>query len=470
MNDRIKKAIETSEAALDLGDVFWAALGKWRRILVWGLVFAVLLCALGAFRTASEQHDPEYLAKAEEKYTRSVKVYEASKAGLESQIARYTEEIRQQEDFCAHAAVMQLNPYNLYVCRALYYVGAGQNNALDFLTAQGSTAASFLSAYSARLSKLDVKAALEEAGALSYAPEIDEFGGLVSVQADMESNTLAYTAYGETEEQVRALSAAARTLVEESRSEIRREIGEHTITLVSESVGMQMAQELAQFQTDYNTRMTAAAAALSTASSELNKLSKPNQADTGRMAVIKDAVVFALIGFVGGVFGSAALFALLFVVKATLADPDDVRNRYDASVLGAIPSGRKTKGRFDSRIAEHFGLAPGVTRETGERFALVNLKQAMAGKKKLLLVSSGDKACAERLRERIAKALPEAETIVGGSLCRDAEAVEALDGADAVLLVETLQKARHGQIRRELIRLLESGKECLGFILLEEGY
>ena len=469
MNDRIKKAIETSEAALDLGDVFWAVLSKWRRLLVWGLILAVLFGALGAYRAASKAHNAAYLAQAEEKYAQSLERYEAGKNGLETQIARYSDEIRQQKDFSARAAIMQLNPYQLYVCRGLYHVSAGQGSAPDPSAERAGAAASFLSAYSARLEKLDVKSALEGAGVQDYPPAIDEFDGLVAAQVDMEGSTLSYTAYGETEEQVRALSAAVQSLVGESRPEIREKIGEHSITLVSESVGLQMDEGLAQSQAEYNLRLTEAATALSAAFSELNSLSVPRLEVFGKMSVIKDAAVFTVIGFVGGVLASAALYALLFVVRGTLADPDDVRNRYDASVLGAIPSGRKAKGRLDSLISEHFGLPRGTTRETGERYVLANLKIAMAGKKKLLLVSSGDRACAEGLRERIAEALPEAEIRVGGSLCRDAEAVEGLSETDAVLLVETLQKARHGQIRRELIRLLESGRECLGFVLLEEG-
>ena len=99
---------------------------------------------------------------------------------------------------------------------------------------------------------------------------------------------------------------------------------------------------------------------------------------------------------------------------------------------------------------------------------LTELKAALGARKSLLLTGTGETATLETLRGELLKQCPELEIRKAGNVCLDADALESLLNCETVLLAETLQTSRHGAIRRELLRVLESGKDCLGFILLEK--
>ena len=47
MNEALIQKIRGSASELDLADLFWSVLGKWRRILVCGLILAVVVTLLG---------------------------------------------------------------------------------------------------------------------------------------------------------------------------------------------------------------------------------------------------------------------------------------------------------------------------------------------------------------------------------------------------------------------------------------
>lgn len=465
MNENMIRKIRESATVLNMADLFWSVLGKWRRILVCALALALLLGGVSAARSFPRLRDTEYLRNVEESNAEAVRVYELNRKEYESQIERYSLDLEQQEDYRAHCGLLALDPFHVYVCEGVYFVDTGSGLFLDTLAREPNYNQAIIAAYSERLSALDEGQVLRDAGCLFADEAIDNYRGFLTVSADMGSSTLHYKAYGATEEQALALSAAVKDAVRSGMQEIGELICEHSIALLNERVALQSDEELGLMHKDFDANLSTTSVNLGNAVAAMEALQSPDIENPSRSAYLRSAVKRAILGFAAGAFLCAAVCAFAFVVHGTVADPDDVASRYALPVLGVIP-GAAGKTLLDRRIAAHYGIPAGISTEEGLRYAAVNLSEC-AGET-LLLSGSGDPAVIRGLGEKLAAALPDRKILSVGSICRDADALKAFHESDSLVFVETLQQSRHAELRRELIRAAESGKKVLGFLLLEK--
>jgi hypothetical protein len=464
MNENMIQKIRESATVLNMADLFWSVLGKWRRILICALILALLLGGLSAARSFPRLHDTEYLRDVEARNAEAVRVYELNRKEYESQIDRYSLDLEQQEDYRTHCGLLALDPLHVYVCEGVYFVDTG-SLFLDMLTREPNYNQAIIAAYSERLSALDERQVLKVAGCLFPDEEIDNYRGFLTVSADMGSSTLRYKAYGATEEQALALSAAVKEAVRSGLEEISGLICEHSIALLNERVALQSDEELGLMHTDFDANLSTTSINLSNAVAAMDALESPRIENPSRGAYLRSAVKRAILGFAAGAFLCAAAYAFAFVVHGTVADPDDVASRYSLPVLGVIPADAAKTG-LDRRIAAHYGVPAGMSAAEGLRYAAVNLSES-AGET-LLLSGSGDPAVTGALAEKLAAEMQGTKLLGVGSICRDADALKAFHESGVLVFVETLQQSRHAELRRELIRAVESGKKVLGFLLLEK--
>lgn len=465
MNENMIQKIRDSATVLNMADLFWSVLGKWRRILVCALVLALLLGGLSAARSFPRLHDTEYLRGVEERNAEAVRVYELNRKEYESQIDRYSLDLEQQEDYRTHCGLLALDPFHVYVCEGVYFVDTGSSLFLDTLTREPNYNQAIIAAYSERLSALDERQVLREADCLFADEEIDNYRGFLTVSADMGSSTLHYKAYGATEEQALALSAAVKDAVRSDMGEISELICEHSIALLNERVALQSDEELGLMHKDFDANLSTTSTNLGNAVAAMDTMESPDIENPSRGAYLRSAVKRAILGFAVGAFLCAAACAFAFVVRGTVADPDDVASRYGLPVLGVIPGGAAKTG-LDRRIAAHYGVPAGMSTAEGLRYAAVNLSGSAGDS--LLLSGSGDPAGIKALAEKLAAEMPGTKLTGVGSICRDADALKAFHESGALVFVETLQQSKHAELRRELIRAVESGKKVLGFLLLEK--
>lgn len=65
----------TYEQEIDLKDLMFAVLHKWRPIILVAVVLAVLLGGFKAITTYKSQNDPEKVKEAEEKYQEDLEIF-----------------------------------------------------------------------------------------------------------------------------------------------------------------------------------------------------------------------------------------------------------------------------------------------------------------------------------------------------------------------------------------------------------
>ena len=88
---------DTYEQEIDLKDLMFVVLRKWRPILLVAIVLAILAGGYKIGRTLSQQSDPEFLKDAEESYQKEVSMYEMNKAATEREIENLMLDLENQD-------------------------------------------------------------------------------------------------------------------------------------------------------------------------------------------------------------------------------------------------------------------------------------------------------------------------------------------------------------------------------------
>ena len=83
----------TYEQEIDLKDLMFAVLHKWKGILLVAIVFAILLGGVKAVMTYRDQKNEENILEAEENYEEELHAYETSKETLERDLGNLQTDI-----------------------------------------------------------------------------------------------------------------------------------------------------------------------------------------------------------------------------------------------------------------------------------------------------------------------------------------------------------------------------------------
>ena len=114
------------EQEIDLKDLMFAVLRKWRPIIVIAVVFAVLLGALKTVKGIRQLGDEEYVKKNQDTYVMNLDQYNSTKGRLEKEIENLQQNIESQQEYKDHSILMNINPYDeyfLHIDRLCYYAG-----------------------------------------------------------------------------------------------------------------------------------------------------------------------------------------------------------------------------------------------------------------------------------------------------------------------------------------------------------
>lgn len=111
------------EQEIDLKDLMFAVLRKWRPIILIAIVFAVLLGGMKGAGALKQMKDSEYLAAKQQEYDNSMDQYAISKASLEKEVENIKASLESQNEYMEKSVLMNINPYDEYVTAADFYVG-----------------------------------------------------------------------------------------------------------------------------------------------------------------------------------------------------------------------------------------------------------------------------------------------------------------------------------------------------------
>ena len=112
----------TYEQEIDLKDLMFAVLHKWRGILLAAVVLGLVLGGYKAYSTYQNQNDPETVQTAEETYETELKAYEKEKEAHEREIENLTTDIANQEEYLEKSILMNISPYDVWEAKVDMFV------------------------------------------------------------------------------------------------------------------------------------------------------------------------------------------------------------------------------------------------------------------------------------------------------------------------------------------------------------
>ena len=179
---------------------------------------------------------------------------------------------------------------------------------------------------------------------------------------------------------------------------------------------------------------------------------------------------YILVGAFLGLCLVGGCVILYITLGGRLLTQNDIRDVFSLSRLGTWNSGKEPKG-IDKWIINMFGgdgVQFGSEESRSMASAGIRLMSEKEGYKKLYITGTandeGTKKEAERITEVLGKAGLEAQ--FGRSILYDPESLEAMSGADAVVLIEKIDVSKNSEIEEEVRTCNRQQVPILGYIAL----
>lgn len=487
---------QDDEIEINLLDLLYYILRRWRSVLV----CAVLLCVLlGGFKVVKGigTLGSADLKEDQKNYESQLEGYTISKEHLENQIQALTQSIQNKEDYYDHSVLMKLDPKTAYRGTVTFVVAdAGETPAAeinqDLNLAINRKLNSVLGSYAALVQNGTILRDVQNT--LQSEPDQKYLAELMYTQMDYQSKLLRITVLGEDKQQVQSISDAIVQGLQNASEQMNASVAAHRLELVSSYVGNDAETSIpigmipedgaitsdASYQTSieelqksYTNAITDMQDQLLECNNQLSELKEPTAPEANtRASVMKEGVKYGVIGFIVGALFVGFAYALQYLACGKLMNSDELNDRYGILLLGDYYAPMHAQpNRIDRWIDRMHGITEKKqSLESVYALSASNMKAQVSAEKnpKLLLLGNAKtqdfEAAANALTEKLATS--GIDLIVAGNINESASAIEKLQEAELVVLIEQRGASRQQAIEKELLTLRKLGKKIVGAIVL----
>lgn len=424
---------------IDLRQMFWFLLKKWKVLLI-GLLVGALL-GVGVTALQGEK---------------TLDSFDMEELDLEriQQYAVYQQLYQDQLKHTRASALLRLDPNAVYSGKMIYYLSAGYSTELAAMQ------------FDAILDEPDIWGELKKAGELSceeqYVRELVNIGytrreepnvQLVSSD-DLSSLPRSAVIYvgvtARTQESCEAMLAVLRERIAGVDAQCRKayenyrfeKISDQTYLSYSDSVASAQ-KEAADLKNTYVSQIKALEKELSADELDYYKMVyEPAQEpeEKGLLSRLKYPVLLAALFFLL----AAGIYCVRFVLDGRVKTAADVRKAYGVHLLANLPSNAKPRRGLDGWLERQSQKGePVVNSREYLLSALTTLE-----KKNLLLCGASDDGAIQELTAWLSGQAPALQA--HGLLQSDAQAQQAAPGCDGVVVFVHLWKTRRAELEREI--------------------
>lgn len=468
----------TYEKEVDLKDLMFAILRKWRGIIVTAIVLAVILGGYKMTASVQQNHDRTYLAEQNEKYENDLEIYNTQKSALEQEVENLSASIEEVDTYLEKSILMQISPYNKVVASAEVYIDAEKENA-----------AGLVGVYSSIVKQ---EAILEEiANELGVEPRyiqelisVDSSAqGFVVVEKD-DANTAVGTgkstyytenvnmlkikvAYTDTDTAELILEAILGEL-EKCKDDLSTQIGSHTLEIMNQGTASLVDMDLASKQKTFTDSKTSLNATLKAKQDELLKLQEPKIPNVSSAGALKQGIKYGILGGTLGCFMAVFFICMIFLMSGKVASEKELKNRFGVKILGVLPIEEKkwVFSGVDRWLDKMEGKNLQLSRETAYQVISANIQNYAEETGKLLITGTVSDEQLSELTSQLKETLPGYEVQVAGNMLVQASTLKKLPQCDGVILVEMRKKSTYAVIEQELETVKNVGKDVVGVVVL----
>ena len=451
---------------INLKDLFFHLLYRWRSFLIAALIGAIALCGY-QYLSAKIIHDQGKLTKEERQYQINLQQYNEGLESNRNTIRVYTKVLQEQNDYLNNSIYIQLSPQNLWVASSKYLVkpeqettvGLSQNSVID-------PADSILPLYSSPLSQVTDNEKLKEAFGTEKTEYINE---LVIVNTDVTDNTITLYVLGESRDTVLSGLALLDEQMEAIASSKANTVAPHQLIKVTESISHGLDKEiaekvdLAQQQENLAKNIKDIQETLQEARQKLDSLETKGGPQEPGMHLLKNIVIGAMIG----VAILAVLYTIFYALKGRLRNSHDLTQRYKLPIFGEFSATERHRiGKGLDKLISRWEYGG----RSNENETVLNHIAALIAEKrdnqKFLIVST---LASERITDisiALAERIPEKTIDVQTDINHNSEAVTKASKADAVIIAEEKGVSHLKDMDQMVEALLISEANVIGAIIL----
>ena len=331
----------TYEQEIDLKDLMFAVLHKWKGILLVAIVFAILLGGVKAVMTYRNQNNEENILEAEENYEEELHAYETSKETLERELGNLQTDIENQQNYMEKSVLMNMSPYDIYEARADIFIKTDYEIMPGMVYQNVDYTDTILQTYQSVMTSVAFLSHIAESTGIDvqYLQELIkiERGSTVIGSTSKLTNLLTVKVKNSSKKDAEAVLKKLLDGIELLQANITANIGEHTVNTVNKSTGATVDLALADQQREKNNQLISLQQSLEEKQQALDDLEEPEKLTSASTATIKNGIKYGVLGGVLGGFMMVFFICVIFVMSDKMYSSKELRRRSGIKVLGIFP-------------------------------------------------------------------------------------------------------------------------------------
>lgn len=480
---------------IEIKDLLWEFLRRWRMIVVLALVCGIGLTAY-QYRIDMNKTDVVTVKKTQEELEKAMATQDLDEVTAAVALKRQLDE---KSAYMEASVLMGINPYEENAVIMQYYVKADEQ-----------TAASSVGAYIAYVENGHLAQAVAESGAYEPAPAymaelisvVREEGNVYinakdakeSIKLSLQGSDASYSfdvkVVGKTMEEAEALAADVKAALQAYSSTVAAAAGSHLLQLLEETSSVMVDQGLAELQ-NWN------ATSIKTISNNLDSMKNEMTSDqitlyTYRTTVVVETTTTAattapavktvsislkhtIIGVIVGAVLACGLIFAFYLFAAALRSAEEVKTLYRVKVLGCVDDTafqkKKVFGFVDGLIVKLQNIRKKkLSFEQEVQMICANIALDCRKNDRTEVVLTG--SVMEKLPQEVVKAVIEKceekgiHVTIVNAINYDAEALEAAAKVGSVVFVEKKRVSLYDELQKEIALCKENDINVLGMVVL----
>ncbi len=458
------------EREIDLKDLLYRTLKKWRKIIAGAIIIAILAALYQAASGVILMLDDEKLAEAQNKYEIAVNDYEATGERLRTNIVNLREQSANQQEYNEKSELMRVDPMNKWIGNLQLYIDSKYqiDPSLTFQNVDLTTR--LVAAYTSYLRSGELyNDMLKE---IQTVEEIRFLTEIYSVGADPGTATITVNAVGKSETDVREILDYVTTRIAEHYNAISHAIGDHSYDILTESVYSTIDLDLDAKQKANLLAISDYANAIGEQNellTEWERTTRPRQ-EFGAWYTTKQAIKSFVIGGVVGVILMFGWFAVCYAVSDTMKTEEDWKC-FGIPVIGFIKKDRKEQHlhRIDDLIDCIFSRRHKTTETQDCALAAHNLSTALhqQGIGRAVFVGHIERVAAERMMQKMSTEVASIEFSFAGDPLTESAAAANIGGSEKIILLAENNVTHFRHVNQIHTILQALGKTSIGVIVID---
>ncbi len=444
---------------VNLRDLFFHLLYRWRSILIAALIGALVFCAY-QYLSVKKTHDEGKLTKEERQYELDYQAYQEDTKRNQDLTQAYMAKLESMNTYQKESLFFNMDPKSIWYANRKYLIKA-DSSVYENLP-QGFSADpvdSVLSVYASLITEIPAEEWIDIYG----TDNMDYISEMITVYPNASDNTLTIGATAGTEE----IALKARELLHKTVNQLSsgraQEIEPHIIIMISELTELSSDDALITKQNSVADLINETLDMLQETRKNQDELEAKGEPGKPSLHLIK----MSILGIIFGAIILACYYAVLYITRGKLNNSQDMTERYNLHVLGDLmTSGQLHADKGIDKVIARFergkqSLDPETVYDNIG--ALIADKQGIG---KLVLVSPAPQENLTALQNALAERLPDKTVETQGDMLRNSTAITESSKADAVLLVVEKHRSGLKEIDRIAEDLIISEANVIGAIVL----